>query len=47
MREEERFDTAINCLPLRLKRFAQTISREEKRKTEEISRIFEVILDTF
>lgn len=36
MREEERFDAAINCLPLRLKRFAQTISREEKQKTEEI-----------
>ena len=36
MREEERFDAAISCLPLRLKRFAQTLSREEKQQTEEI-----------
>ena len=36
MKEEQRFDAAINCLPLRLRRFAQTISFEEKRKTEEI-----------
>lgn len=36
MREEERFDAAIRCLPLRLKRFAQQLSLEEKQKTEEI-----------
>lgn len=36
MNEEQRFDEAICCLPLRLKRFAQGLSLEEKRKTEEI-----------
>ena len=36
MNEEQRFDAAISCLPLRLRRFAQTVNREEKRKTEEI-----------
>lgn len=36
MNEEQRFDEAIRCLPLRLKRLAQTISREEKRQIEEI-----------
>lgn len=36
MKEEQRFDEAIRCLPLRLKRLAQTISREEKQQTEEI-----------
>ena len=36
MKEEERFEEAIHCLPLRLKRFAQRVSLEEKRKTEEI-----------